>query len=331
MPEGRAAVHRESRTSWLLLLDWGVVVLTLVSAGASAFAALIAFHQDDTSAMAEAILAFGAALGAAWLGRTAARAARAWQEELVSWQGNDIVLLADDAGRILDANDRAVEAYGLPIDALFRRHVATLRHATGEDGLEKHLDELRANGRVIFETVHRRADGAPFPVQASARAFTAQGHRLLHLIVRDVTEAHRARERLVAAERLAAVGSVAAGVAHDINNPLCGVLGNLTFALESLGDERPDLPEVRKALGEARESALRVRDTVRELEAFFRDNPGAGAPTPAAPSMAWSPKAGLAAAMGLLAPPAPRPGSAEPGTAAAPSEQLEPPAPRPRQ
>ncbi|MGB8932204.1 MAG: HAMP domain-containing sensor histidine kinase [Anaeromyxobacteraceae bacterium] len=270
-------MEEESRTSWLFLLDWGVVALTLTSAGASAFAALIAFGHDDASAMGEAVLAFGAALGAAWLGRMASRAAKRWQAELVAWHGNDIVLLLDGNRRILDANDRAAEAFGRPLDDLFHREVGVLRHPDAADRLDAHLGELRSNGRALFETTLQRRDGAPFPAEVSARVVSMRGRTLLHLIVRDSTDAHGARTRLVAAERLAAVGAVAAGMAHDINNPLCSVLGNLSFAAESLQDPVPDLAEVRQALGEAMDSARRVRDLIRDLNAFangFGDGEG---------------------------------------------------------
>ena len=66
----------QSRASWLFLLDWGVVALTLLSAGTSALAALIAFRHEDASAMAEAGLACAAAIAAAWLGRELAGAGK---------------------------------------------------------------------------------------------------------------------------------------------------------------------------------------------------------------------------------------------------------------
>jgi PAS domain S-box-containing protein len=250
------------------LLDWGVVTMTLLSAGASALAALIAFRHDDTSAMAEAMLAFGAAVFAAWLGRSASRAAQRWQDELVAWHGNDIALLLDEAGRILDGNDRASEAYGLIGDALYRLDVRDLRHADATDDLTARLADLRGRGRLLFETVQRRGDGAPFPAEVSARVVRIRGHDLFHLIIRDLTEAHETHDRLVASERLAAVGSVAAAMAHDINNPLCGVQGNLAYALDALDDPRPDVAEVRRALLDAKDSATRVRDLVRDLNAF---------------------------------------------------------------
>lgn len=271
-PQGKGAgagtLDGQSRTSWLFLLDWGVVALTLTAAGASAFAALIAFRHDDPSAMAEAGLACCAAFAAAWLGRSASRAAKRWQAELIAWHGNDIVLLLDESGRVLDANDRALEAYGMSLDALFKLHVRELRDPGAKDGIELHLSELRSSGRAVFETVQRKADGTPFPVEVSARVVSMQGRRCLHFIARDVSEAHRARSRIVAAERLAAVGTVAAGMAHDVNNPLCGVLGNLSFANEALGDEAPDLVEIGRALQDATTAARRVRDLMRDLSAF---------------------------------------------------------------
>jgi two-component system NtrC family sensor kinase len=261
-------VKRPNRSSWTLLLDWGGIAMTLLSASASAFAAIIAFRHDDTSAMAEAVLACGAALTAAWLGRSASRAMHSWQEELVAWHGNDIALLLDEHGRILDFNDRAADAYGQKLEERHACHLRDLIHPDAAYDLDALIAAILADRRALYETTHQHADGSPFPAEVSARLVEARGMKFLHFIVRDVTDSHRARERLVAAERLAAVGSVAAAMAHDINNPLCGVQGNITYALDVLGDPSPDLAEVRNALRDAQDSSRRVRDLVRDLNAF---------------------------------------------------------------
>jgi PAS domain S-box-containing protein len=216
------------------------------------------------------VLACGAAVGAGWLGRSASRALQHWHEELVAWHGNDIAILLDEKGRILDGNDRAAEAYGLPLHLLFRHHLRELRHADATDDVDARIAKILVDRRAVFETVQRHGNGAPFPAEVSARVVEVRGRRLLHFIVRDVTETHRAREGLVAAERLAAVGAMAAAMAHDVNNPLCGVLGNLDFALDVLGDPSPDLADVRLALEDAHGSAKRVRDLVRDLNAFAK-------------------------------------------------------------
>jgi signal transduction histidine kinase len=95
----------------------------------------------------------------------------------------------------------------------------------------------------------------------------------------DVTERKRMLERLFAAERMASMGALAAGVAHDVNSPLTSVLSNLRFAVQQLGEAggpgagpeqplREALPEVLEALGEARDAAERVGAIARELRAF---------------------------------------------------------------
>ncbi|MDB4982944.1 MAG: Sensor protein, partial [Myxococcales bacterium] len=99
----------------------------------------------------------------------------------------------------------------------------------------------------------------------------------LQKAVRD-REAH-----VVQADRLASLGTLAAGVAHEINNPLTYVFTNVSFALERLGlvgdgqgaapSGRPladELDEVRTALAEAQEGAERVKEIVRDLRAYSR-------------------------------------------------------------
>src|SRR5262249_206832 len=80
---------------------------------------------------------------------------------------------------------------------------------------------------------------------------------------------------LAQAERLASVGMLAAGVAHEVNNPMSYVLGSLELAmsdLESLEGKAPAdvLTRLRELLTDAREGSERVRDIVRDLKLFSR-------------------------------------------------------------
>lgn len=101
---------------------------------------------------------------------------------------NDIMLLADTDGRILECNERAVEAYGVPHDRLVGRALSDLRTLEARRHLQEDLDHLRTAGALIFETEHRRADGRPFPVEASVRLIEDDGNPCLLKIVRDISE-----------------------------------------------------------------------------------------------------------------------------------------------
>ena len=89
-------------------------------------------------------------------------------------------------------------------------------------------------------------------------------------------ERRRIEEQLVVSDRMVSVGTLAAGVAHEINNPLATVLANLELAtrethelIRDFGDQ-PRLTELRDILRDAREAATRVRTTVRDLKILSR-------------------------------------------------------------
>ena len=103
-------------------------------------------------------------------------------------------------------------------------------------------------------------------------------------VVRDVTEQKKLQSQLMVSDRMASVGTLAAGVAHEINNPLAAVIANLDFIAESLGRPVGDgvpavtpaksdawlLEEIKGPLEDAREAAQRVRFIVRDLKIFSR-------------------------------------------------------------
>lgn len=94
----------------------------------------------------------------------------------------------------------------------------------------------------------------------------------------DVTERRNMQARLQLADRMASVGTLAAGVAHEINNPLAYVLANLGYAHGELNRQLergapPTLHLVSTALGEALHGAERVQNIVGDLKTFSRESP----------------------------------------------------------
>jgi two-component system cell cycle sensor histidine kinase/response regulator CckA len=124
------------------------------------------------------------------------------------------------------------------------------------------------------EWTYKRADGRPVLLETSSRREVELQGRVAELVtVRDLTELRAMRSQLMQADRLASVGMLAAGVAHEINNPLAYVIAALDFMAEALQAEQPALGDFQHALGEAREGASRVRQVVRDLKTFSRAEP----------------------------------------------------------
>lgn len=120
--------------------------------------------------------------------------------------------------------------------------------------------ELSANGRdgkYVVRIVPVVTDGVVTAVSVFSR---------------DVTDARRDAQAVAEMDRLAAVGTVAAGVAHEIANPLTFVLSHLDAALAQLARsdlaETDPLPRVRSLLTDARYGAHRIHDVVKDLRSF---------------------------------------------------------------
>jgi PAS domain S-box-containing protein len=89
----------------------------------------------------------------------------------------------------------------------------------------------------------------------------------------DHTDRRAAAERIRIADRMSSLGMLAAGVAHEINNPLTYVIGNLELVASRLppgGDVGPSRPDLADALGKVQTGLDRIRRTVRTLKAFTR-------------------------------------------------------------
>ncbi len=119
------------------------------------------------------------------------------------------------------------------------------------------------------------ADAGGLPTVIELRLVRSGAHEVT-IVHRDMTSTRRMQEKLVLSERMASFGTLASGIAHEVNNPLALVTTNLAFVTEQLAalrvradaDTTPILEEVARALAEASAGADRVRRTVRDLRSF---------------------------------------------------------------
>jgi PAS domain S-box-containing protein len=114
------------------------------------------------------------------------------------------------------------------------------------------------------------------------------------LIVEDVTQRLQMEQRVAVSERLAGVGRLASMVAHEINNPLDGILRLVNLARRAgaeAGDDR-----IEKYLAEAHKGLMRLANIVRELLAFSRSASGSAEPMPIRDMLVEASEAASAAA-----------------------------------
>ena len=242
----------------------------------------------------------------------------------------DMILVVNSQGHIVDANQAALANYGYTMEELRRLRGELLRPPDCKEQLSHFIQEALVRNSQL-ETVHMRKDKSRFPVEVATGLIDLEDGPGFVSIVRDITYRKKAETELrskvnelaevvdnlrktqtqmIQQEKMAGIGQLAAGVAHEINNPLGFVLSNFetlqlytrdfiamlaaykNFRLKAAGlDEEglaagiKELIEAEKAknidflvqdvgslFGESRNGLDRVTQIVKGLRSFSRDD-----------------------------------------------------------
>ena len=193
---------------------------------------------------------------------------------IVEQTGDAIVATTLD-GYITDWNAAAARDYGFLADEARDKHISIIvpPHRRGQlDDMFRRI--LAGETFHQYETERMRKDGRTTDVSLTISLIkdaTGQAFGIAS-IARDLTESKRLRARQVAADRLVSLGTLAAGVAHEINNPLGYLIANVGFAIGQLdnGAAGEELTDVVAALREANYGAERVQRTARDIKILAR-------------------------------------------------------------
>ena len=136
----------------------------------------------------------------------------------------------------LEVNDTAVQQYGYSRYELLHMKTSNLRFGEGVDRWKARPQQDPCEIGCPGQSKHRNKDGRIIDVEIHYQDLDYDGHKARLAIVQDVTERNRLEVDLRQAQKLEAVGSLAAGIAHEINTPIQFVGDNLRFLSESFAD-----------------------------------------------------------------------------------------------
>jgi CheY-like chemotaxis protein len=179
------------------------------------------------------------------------------------------VVVSDEHGHVTHWNHAATSILRVPPDELRAQVIDRVEFPLGRALRGESVDraEIRVHDRATAEESWLSVNARPLGDDRGGVA-----------VFRDVSVEKAANARMLVSERLASLGTLAAGVGHEINNPLMAVLGNLEMALSDLGrltraqPELAELVDVVEGLRDAKEAAERVRNIVRDLKLFSRSD-----------------------------------------------------------
>ncbi len=184
---------------------------------------------------------------------------------------NEAILLSDDQTRFVDANPAACALVGYSRDELLGLRAEDIYPPELRSHLGKHWRTFMETGRASGEMPLVRKDGAVRDVDFTAVAHIEPG---VHLTVfRDVTERKRLERSSLRAQRMESIGTLAGGIAHDLNNALAPILMSIAVLQEDETD-----PVRREMLDTINASAQRGADMVRQVLSFARGVEGRRVP-----------------------------------------------------
>jgi two-component system NtrC family sensor kinase len=181
------------------------------------------------------------------------------------------ILVADTAGLVSYANRRWFEA-GFEQRELLGRPLLEMAAPGYVRPLADALQATMRGGQVDnleLQIMRGNGNAGQFSVNLSPMRDEQGNISSIVVVMTDITDSSELRDKLVHAEKMAAVGQLVSGVAHEVNNPLTAILGFADLLMEN-----PELPEsARKDLRVILQEAQRTKQIVQNLLSFARQMP----------------------------------------------------------
>ena len=189
----------------------------------------------------------------------------------------DAIIMIDRSGRILALNRAAEKLFGYTAAEALDRNITMLMPAAVAAEHDRYIARYLETGeaRIIGrgrQVEALRRDGSTFPAHLSVGRVPESDPPRFVGFVHDLTQRHQAEEdsrvaqaRLAQVARYAAMGEMAGGIAHELNQPLSAIATYAQACNRMLDGPDPDLPEIHDALKQISAQALRAGEVIRRL------------------------------------------------------------------
>lgn len=183
----------------------------------------------------------------------------------------DGIVVSDARGNIVMANGAAETIFGYEAALLTKMQIRDLVPATypGKSSQAAHVVDIQTSAR---EMVGRRADGSTVPIDIAMSEFDGPDGSLHIALVRDITEQKSLQSQLIQASKLATVGEMAAGIAHELNQPLNIMRMAADNVLIRMDSGNIDLDYTRDNLLLISEQAGRMGKIILHMRVFSRQD-----------------------------------------------------------
>jgi two-component system sensor kinase FixL len=199
----------------------------------------------------------------------------------------DGMVVIDAAGSILSFSATAERMFGFSESEVLGENVSTLMPSPDRERHDAYIERYLTTGErhivgIGRVTTARRRDGSTFPIElAIGEAQTSQG-RVFTGFIRDLTERratertlHDLQDELAYVSRVSAVGTLAAALAHELNQPLAAISNYMEGARDLVDSDDPgDRAMLREAMEQAAEQSVRAGQIIRRLRDFIARREG---------------------------------------------------------
>jgi PAS domain S-box-containing protein len=193
-------------------------------------------------------------------------------DAVISMDENGLVVLANPAIKSIFGYEPA-ELIGKPLTLLMPESMRKLH----ENGYKRYIKtgERRLNWQGT-EVIAQRANGEEFPVEVSFGEMTINGHKMFTGFIRDITEKKRTEEALRTLEaeltrmtRVMTMGQLTASIAHEVSQPLSGIITNASTCLRMLNNDPPNIDGARETTQRTIRDGNRAADVITRLRTLF--------------------------------------------------------------